>query len=73
MLAARRTASAVVAAVADAIERAVGAGVAAAVFSASPAGARRWAHAGAQLLTVGVDTQIALPAFRAVVAGARSE
>lgn len=59
----------IVAAVADVIARARTAGVAAAVFSATVEGARRWRQAGARLITVGVDTQIALGAFRAVVAG----
>jgi 4-hydroxy-2-oxoheptanedioate aldolase len=60
----------VVAAVADVIVRAQAAGVAAAVFSASVEGAGRWRQAGARLITVGVDTQIALAAFTAVAAGA---
>lgn len=61
----------VVAAVQDVITRAAAAGVASVVFSATPEGARRWLATGARLVTVGVDTQILLPALRAVVTGAR--
>ena len=58
-------------AVRSVIERAAAAGVAAAVFSPTAAGAGRWLQAGARLVTVGVDTQIALPAFRSVVEAIR--
>src|SRR3954466_7645162 len=61
----------VVAAVRSVVERAAAVGVAAACFSPAVDGARRWLDAGARLVTIGVDTQILLPAFRAVVDGVR--
>src|SRR3954466_9410133 len=61
----------VVAAVRSVVERAATVGVAAACFSPAVDGARRWLDAGARLVTIGVDTQILLPAFRAVVDGVR--
>jgi 4-hydroxy-2-oxoheptanedioate aldolase len=61
----------VVAAVRSVVERAAAAGMAAACFSPSVDGARRWLDAGARLVTVGVDTQIVLPAFRSLVDGVR--
>jgi 4-hydroxy-2-oxoheptanedioate aldolase len=62
----------VVAAVRSVIERAGAVDVAAACFSPSVEGARRWVAAGARLVTVGVDTQILLPAFRSLVDGMRT-
>jgi 4-hydroxy-2-oxoheptanedioate aldolase len=62
----------VVEAVRSVVERAGSVGMAAACFSPSVEGARRWLDAGARLVTVGVDTQIVLPAFRALVDGVRT-
>src|SRR4051812_6174888 len=61
----------VIAAVRSVVERAAAVGVAAACFSPAVEGARRWLEAGARLVTVGVDTQIVLPAFRSLVDGVR--
>src|SRR3954469_15377844 len=61
----------VVEAVRSVVERAAAVGVAAACFSPAVEGARRWLDAGARLVTVGVDTQIVLPAFRSLVDGVR--
>jgi 4-hydroxy-2-oxoheptanedioate aldolase len=63
----------VIAAVRSVVERAAAVDVAAACFSPSVEGARRWLDAGARLVTVGVDTQILLPAFRALVDGVRAD
>jgi 4-hydroxy-2-oxoheptanedioate aldolase len=63
----------VVDAVRDVVDRAAAAGVAAACFSATPEGARRWFDLGVRMVTVGVDTQILLPAFRAVGAASRAQ
>jgi 4-hydroxy-2-oxoheptanedioate aldolase len=61
----------VVQAVRSVIERASTAGVAAACFSPGIAGGRRWLEAGARLVTVGVDTQVLLPAYQALAEGVR--
>src|SRR3954469_24048101 len=61
----------VIAAVRSVMERAAAVGVAAACFSPAVEGARRWLEAGARLVTVGVDTQIVLPAYRSLVDGVR--
>ena len=45
----------------------------AACFSATPEGARRWFDLGVRMVMAGVDTQILLPALRAVVAAARPQ
>jgi 4-hydroxy-2-oxoheptanedioate aldolase len=60
-------------AVQDVVERAAAAGVAAACFSATAEGARRWLDLGVRMVMVGVDTQILLPALRAVVAAGRAQ
>jgi len=63
----------VVAAVRSVVERAAAAGVAAACFSPTVDGAARWLDAGAQLVTLGVDTQIILPAMRSLVDAVRRQ
>ena len=55
------------------VERAAAAGVAAACFSATPEGARRWLDLGVRMVMVGVDTQILLPALRGVAAASRPQ
>src|SRR4051794_30596116 len=61
----------VVAAVRSVVERAAAERVAAACFSPTVEGARRWLGAGARLGALGVGTPIVLPAFRALVDGVR--
>ena len=63
----------VVAAVRSVVDRAAAVHVAAACFSPTVEGARRWLDAGARLVTVGVDTQILLPALHALVDGVRRQ
>jgi|SRR5947209_520778 len=55
------------------VDRASAAGVVAACFSATPEGARRWFDLGVRMVMTGVDTQILLPALRAVVTTSRPQ
>ena len=63
----------VIEAVQGVVERAEAAGVAAACFSATAEGARRWLDLGVRMVMIGVDTQILLPALRGVVDAGRAK